>query len=84
MAKQLLTIQLEPEHATIEEVTKRLDLGAEDIDEDFGVVCIDPREGLYTVLVDEEAAGIAADHPDVEGPWENPAIEATGAPQPDA
>jgi hypothetical protein len=74
----LLTVKLDPVHATLEDVRKRLKLGKDDLDESFGVVSIDPAEHLFAVLVEEDAANQASEDPDVEGPYSNPRIEGFG------
>lgn len=74
----LLTVELEPSRATLSEVKKALHLSDSDIDDEFGVVSVDPDAGLYAVLVEEPAAAAAASHPGVKGPFSNPRIEPFG------
>lgn len=80
MGRVLLTVKLDPEHATLADVRKRLRLETTDIDESFGVVSIDPEAHLFAVLVDEHAARSVARDPDVAGPHANPRIEGYGPP----
>ncbi len=75
-AKAMLTIKLDPEHASLDEVRKRLDLKPEEIDQHFGLVGVDPSNNVYALLVDHERASSISDEvPDVSGPFSNPKIE---------
>ena len=78
----MMTVELDPDSATVEKVAERLGLRPEEIDAEFGVVPIDPENHLYTVLVDEQASARVAAQPGVEGPFANPRIEPFGPPQP--
>jgi hypothetical protein len=78
MPDVMMTVELDPEAATVAQAAERLGVERDRIDADFGVVCIDPDQNLYTVLVDEQAAAGAADKPGVEGPFSNPRIEPFG------
>ena len=78
--KVMLTIELNPDEASVADVKRKLDLDAAEIDEGFGVVCVSPEQNLYTILVDEEAAKKAAGKEGVEGPYSNPRIEPFGPP----
>jgi hypothetical protein len=78
----MMTVELDPDSATVDEVAKRLGLGPEEIDAEFGVVPIDPDNHLYSVLVDEQASARVAGQPGVEGPFSNPRIEPFGPPRP--
>ena len=73
-----MTVELDPETASVAQAAERLGVEPDRIDADFGVVSIDPDQNLYTVLVDEQAAGDAAGRPGVEGPFSNPRIEPFG------
>ena len=75
MAKVMLTLKLHPREASLARVRRKLDLGPADIDEDFGVVGIDPAQNLYAVMVEEKAAGARAERRGVSGPFSNPRIE---------
>ena len=82
MPDVMMTVELDPEAATVAKAAERLGVAQEQIDAEFGVVNIDPEQNLYTVLVDEQAAAGASDRPGVEGPFSNPRIEPFGPPRP--
>jgi hypothetical protein len=75
MASVMVTLQLEPEQASLEEVRRLLGLAADEVDQRFGVVNINPSEHLYTILVDQEAAERVKDARPVRGVFSNPRIE---------
>jgi hypothetical protein len=81
MPKQMLTLTLPPEEATLSQVRRRLNLSADEIDSEFGVVLIDPKRNLYTILVEEEAVHKVSGRPEVKGPFSNPRIEPFGPPR---
>jgi len=77
----MITLKLDPDHASMGEVRKKLGIGPEQIDESFGVIDVAPQEHLYAVLVDEDVAAEVSGKPDVEGTFSNPKIEPFGPPQ---
>ena len=81
--KVMLTIEAPDHPPTIAALRSRYRLRKGEIDEEFGVVEIDPQAHLYTVLVDPAAA--AKIQPSagwkVEGPFSNPKIEPFGPPK---
>jgi hypothetical protein len=77
MANVMITLQLEPEQASLEEVRRLLGLAEDEVDQHFGVVNINPSEHLYTILVDQEAAERVKDAGPVRGVFSNPRIEPT-------
>jgi hypothetical protein len=80
MAKVMFTLELDPEEATVEHVRKRLGLEGDALDQDYGVVCIDPERSLYTILVEEGAVPELEGAEGIEGPYSNPPIEPFGPP----
>lgn len=84
----LFTVQLQPEEANLKGVRERLGITPDQIDDEFGVVAIDPEQSLYTVLVDESAvSSLGEEHTKargtVKGPFANPRIEGFGPPRAD-
>ena len=77
MATVMITLRLEPEQASLEEVRRLLGLAEDEVDERFGVVNINPSEHLYTILVPEGTAERVRDAPEVMGVFSNPKIEPT-------
>jgi hypothetical protein len=80
MGKEMLTVKLKPNEATLPAVRRKLKLLPEDIDHDFGVVNIDPKQNLYAILVEPTAARRASKQDGIEGPFSNPKIETFGPP----
>jgi hypothetical protein len=78
MAKVMMTLRLDPEHASLGDVRRLLDLGKGEVDAGFGVVNISPSEHLYTILVDQAAAARVEGADAVEGVYGNPRIEPFG------
>jgi hypothetical protein len=81
MAKLLLTLTRDPADASLDAVKRDLGLTDEDIDDEFGVVNIDPNGHRYAILVEERAAGRVGKGHGVEGPFANPRIEPFGPPK---
>jgi hypothetical protein len=73
----MVTLELEPGQANLDEVRRLLGLGEDDVDANFGVVNISPKERLYTILVDPEAAERVRGAAPVRGVFANPRIEPT-------
>ncbi|HEX8928677.1 MAG TPA: hypothetical protein VGA45_07185 [Actinomycetota bacterium] len=71
----MVSLQLDPERASLEEVRRLLGLREDEVDPRFGVVNIDPNEHLYTILVEQEAAERVRDAAPVRGVFSNPRIE---------
>jgi hypothetical protein len=78
MAKVMLTLKLDPAHASLEDVMRKLDLSDGQIDRDFGVVNVDPQRQLYAISVETAAAHLLSRRPEVAGPYASPKIEPFG------
>jgi hypothetical protein len=77
MSKVMVTIRSPDHRPTLAEVQQHYGLRDSDIDPQFGVVEIDPREHLFTILVEPAAAEKITGQPgewQAEGPYANPAI----------
>lgn len=61
MTKVMVTIATDGPAPSLDEVRERYGLAGGDLDERFGVVDIAPGQGLYTVLVEQDAAGRITD-----------------------
>lgn len=82
MAGLMFTIESPTGTPSLSEAAQKLHVDTRDLDESFGVVLIDPQKHLYTVLVNEEAAGhVRAPGKSVKGPYSNPRIGTYGPPQ---
>ena len=76
MAGQMFTIEV-PEKPTLAEAAAALHVAVEALDASFGVITVDPRRGLHTVLVQGEVPeGLASG---IQGPFSNPRIEPANA-----
>jgi hypothetical protein len=73
----MVTLELEPGQASLDEVRRLLGLSEHEVDQHFGVVNISPKEHLYTILVDQEAAERLRGAEQVRGVYSNPRIEPT-------
>lgn len=74
----LVTIHL-PSDATLEEAMRRLGLAEDEVDIAYGLVPLDPDQGLYALRVGEAAAARVA--PEAGGPFSDPPIEPYGPPR---
>jgi len=81
MPKQMMTLQLDPKDATVDAVMRKLGLRRGELDEEFGVVAIDPDANLFTILVEEGAVDKLRGQQGVRGPYANPKIEPFGPPK---
>lgn len=80
----MLTVKLPAEVATLAEAQRRLGLADSEVDEDFGLVLLDPAEGMYAVVVSADAgsrAAAAGGAGEAGGPYANPPIEPFGPPE---
>jgi hypothetical protein len=78
MPKQMMTLKLRPRDATLARICTKFNLSAADLDPEFGIVNIDPKKNLYTILVEAEVAQKLAGREGVAGPYANPRIETFG------
>jgi hypothetical protein len=81
MGKVMMTLQLDPKEADLPHVRSKLGLKKDEIDEQFGIVNISPKEHLYCVLLEEETAARVSGLDWVKGPYSNPKIETFGPPK---
>jgi hypothetical protein len=81
MPKVMVTLELDPEQASLAGVCRLLGLEQGAVDESFGVVNISPAEHLYTILVDEATAARVEGAEPVRGVFANPQIDPFGAPR---
>ncbi|WP_433256524.1 hypothetical protein ACQPYK_17720 [Streptosporangium sp. CA-135522] len=75
----LVTVRLPP-RATLAQAMHRLGLSEEEVDIGYGLVLIDPDQGLYGLRVTEEAAR-RVDPAAGGGPYADPRIEPYGPPE---
>ncbi len=81
MSKLMMTLKLDPKEASLGAVMRKLGLRPGEIDEEFGVVPIDPDAHLFTVLVEQGAVDKMQGQEGVRGPFSNPKIEPFGPPK---
>jgi len=81
MANVMVTLELDPEQASLAAVRRLLGLEQGEIDASFGVVNISPAEHLYMILVDEATAARVQGAEPVRGVYANPRIEPFGPPR---
>lgn len=70
----LITVRL-PHGATLDDAIERLNLADDDVDRAYGLVAVDPDQGLYALRV-TDAAGRRAGPP-----YADPKIEPYGPPR---
>lgn len=83
MAKIMMTIRAPEGAPTVLDIVTRYGLQPGEIDEEFGVVEIDPADHAYTILVEPEAAQKIQPNEkwEITGPFSNPKIEPFWPPQ---
>jgi hypothetical protein len=74
----LVTVRLPP-GATLAQAMRHLELPEKEVDIGYGLVLIDPDQGLYGLRV-SEAAARRIDPAAGEGPYSDPRIEPYGPP----
>ena len=83
MTKMLINITWKEGEPTVDQICEKYGIDPQAIDDDFGVIEIDPEANLYTLLVDQTAAQLARkalgeDETNFEGPFSNARIEPFG------
>ena len=84
MSKVMFNVHWPEGHPTVGQICQKYGLSPQDLDDQFGVIEVDPAEHVYTILVDESAAArLEPDRADrgLEGPFSNPKIEPFGPPE---
>jgi hypothetical protein len=89
VTKSLCTIQWKKGIPTLDDVCASFQLDKSDVDEDFGVVEIDPDDHLYSIMVEESRiaqvdpkwAEVETEEGTLRGPFSNPPVEPFGPPQ---
>jgi hypothetical protein len=74
----MMTVTVPGNAPSLAEAAQLLGVAEAALDHTFGVVAVDPRHGVYTVLVDDKVASTIAAGP--AGPFSNPRIEPYGPP----
>jgi hypothetical protein len=71
MARMLLTVTWPGERPSLREVCEKYGLRPHEVDEDFGMIEIDPDAHLYTLRVDQDAAARVSEAygDEVDGPF---------------
>jgi hypothetical protein len=76
--KALMTVQSEDGPPTLEQAARQLGVAVEAVDDSFGVILIDPKQGLYSVQVDAKRLPSETPSEPYHGPFSNPRIEPLG------
>lgn len=77
----MLTVELSLANATLAAARELLDLAPDEVDEEFGLVPVNPVKGTYAILVTATAGSRAHGVSGAAGPYANPRIEPFGPPQ---
>ncbi len=77
----MLTVELPAGDATLAVALETLGLHPDEVDDEFGLVPIDPAGGRYVILVSEAAGARAAGAGRAGGRYANPRIEPFGPPR---
>ncbi len=79
MAQYLIKLQLNPAEANLATVSRKLNIGENEIDRDYGVVHLNPPDGnLYAIRVDEAVGMKLQGRKGVKGLYSDPKIEGYG------
>ena len=72
----MVLVEASPETANAGFAATQLGVPVEAIDQDFGLILVDPSQGLYTVMVDARSLPPGfADRTPFRGPFSTPRIE---------
>jgi hypothetical protein len=74
MAGVMYTIALSGRSPTLSDAANVLNVPEACLDKRFGVVLIDPKKRLYTVLINGPDQPAPSANPAIEGPFSNPGI----------
>ena len=68
---------------TLKGIQQRFGLADSDVDQQFGVVEIDPQDHLFAIMIEEDKASQVSKNSnwEVKGPYSNPRIAPFGPPQ---
>lgn len=85
MSQVLLNIRCTKGAPSIDQVCKKFGFKQQELDLQFGVIEIDPKDDLYCISVDQEAVqrvqkSFGDDASSTEGPFSNPPIAPFGPP----
>lgn len=78
----MLTLPLAGDEPTLATARELLGLAPEEVDEEFGLVPIDPESGTFAILVTAEAGARVGGRRDARGPLADPPVEPSGSPRP--
>ncbi|GGX36562.1 hypothetical protein [Streptomyces lomondensis] len=77
----LITVTL-PKGGALQDAMRRYELAPEEVDEAYGLVSVNPAQGLYAMMVSAGAAARITGRAGAKGPYANPEIEPFGPPEP--
>ncbi|MCT2590939.1 hypothetical protein LHJ74_13640 [Streptomyces sp. N2-109] len=77
----LITVTLPP-GSTLQDAMRRLGIASGEVDEEYGLVLVDPEQQSYALLVTEEAGARLQGARGGHGPHANPRMEPFGPPSP--
>jgi hypothetical protein len=76
-----MTVRSQDGPPTVEDAARQLGVPVAAVDRTFGVVTIDPKQGLYSVQVDAAHLPPEQAADEFSGPFSNPRIESFGPPR---
>lgn len=86
MAKVLYNVRWTGDRPTLEAICHKFGFNIDELDQQYGVIEIDPDKCLYSILVEDSAAARVSpewrtEDNTLEGPFSNPRIEPFGPPE---